>query len=133
MSTDERAHSRYWIDGEDSCPIGGPFDLWRRNYFREYGKPPEDTAKMYPSLSPETVDMLATLTVNQGRSLAQILDGFAKQGPELELTLAHNYFSQWRRKSPFMPESMQGLALRPARTTPESFEEILDDLRNHNN
>lgn len=131
MIKENPSHSRYWIDGRVSCPIGGPFDLWRWNHFRDYGKTPEDTVKMYPSLSPETVDILAVATVNERRSLAQVLVDFAEHGPELELRLAHNYFREWRRPSPFMPESMKGIPSRPARSTPEPLHEFLDDWENH--
>jgi hypothetical protein len=43
--------SEYWIG---NSPIGGPFDLWRKNYFIKNGKVPDDTWKMYPGLCIET-------------------------------------------------------------------------------
>ena len=44
MGTGESGSSGYWIDGPQGCPIGGPFDLWRPNYFHANGEPPEDMA-----------------------------------------------------------------------------------------
>lgn len=133
MGNGEPGASGYWIDGPQGCPIGGPFDLWRPNYFHENGKPPEDTAKMYPSLSAATVTDVAVATINDGAALEEILEAFADCGPEVELTVAHNYFSQWRRRVPFMPDEMQDMPLRPARTSPEPLDEFLEDWRQANN
>lgn len=39
--------SKYWVEHEKhGCPIGGPFDLWRQNYFMANGQPPEDTTRL---------------------------------------------------------------------------------------
>ena len=115
--------SEYWINGPQGCPIGGPFDLWRQNYFFENGRPPADTAKMYPALSAETVADVATATV----TLEDVLGMFGSRGPREQLTAAYEYFVQWRKRVPFMPDSMQDPPLRPARTTPEPLDEFLMD------
>jgi len=119
----------YWIDGPQGCPIGGPFDLWRPNYFHAKGAPPDDTAKMYPSLSAQTVTDVAVATVMHGSTLDEVLTAFADHGPQVELTVAHQYFSQWRKRVPFMPDSMQDIPLRPPRTSPEPLEGFLEDWR----
>lgn len=119
--------NEYWVDGPGGCPIGGPFDLWRQNYFFANGEPPEDTAKMYPALSAETVADVATATVTDGATLDEVLRRFGDRGPHEELTMAHNYFEQWRKRAPFMPDSMQDMPLRPARTSPEPLDEFLQD------
>ena len=119
--------SEYWVDGPGGCPIGGPFDLWRQNYFLANGEPPEDTEKMYPALSAETVADLATATVTDGATLDEVLRRFGDRGPYEQLTMAHNYFEQWRKRVPFMPDSMQDMPLRPVRTSPEPLDEFLED------
>lgn len=119
MGHGEPGDSGYWIDGSQGCPIGGPFDLWRPNYFYANGEPPEDTAKLYPSLTLQTVADIAVATVSNGANLEKVLAIFRDRGPEVELMVAHRYFSQWRRRIPFMPETMQDMPLRPARTSPE--------------
>lgn len=129
MGTGESGSSGYWIDGPQGCPIGGPFDLWRPNYFHANGEPPEDTAKLYPSLDRQTVKDVAVATVDDGATLSDVLATFADRGPEVELTVAHSYFSQWRKRVPFTPDSMQDMPLRPARTSPEPLEEFLEDWR----
>jgi hypothetical protein len=127
-----RAGKQRLLDRRASgVPVGGPFDLWRPNYFHANGEPPDDTAKMYPSLSAQTVTDLAVATVRGGATLDDVLSAFADRGPRLELTVAHRYFSQWRRRAPFMPDSMQDLPQRPARTSPEPLEEFLEDWRRH--
>jgi hypothetical protein len=131
MGHGEPGSSGYWIDGPQGCPIGGPFDLWRPNYFHANGEPPEDTAKMYPSLDAQTVADVAVATVMHEDTLDEVLTAFADRGPQVELTVAHQYFSQWRKRVPFMPDSMQDLPLRPARTSPEPLEEFLEDWRKH--
>ncbi len=129
MGTGEPGSSGYWIDGPRGCPIGGPFDLWRPNYFSTNGEPPEDTAKLYPSLDPQSVKDVAVATVDDGATLDDVLAIFADRGPEVEWTVAHRYFSQWRKRVPFMPDFMQDIPLRPARTSPEPVEEFLEDWR----
>jgi len=131
MGCGEPGSSGYWIDGPQGCPIGGPFDLWRPNYFHANGEPPDDTAKMYPSLSAQTVTDVAVAAVTHGATLDEVLTAFVDRGPQVELTVAHRYFSQWRRRAPFMPDSMQDLPQRPARTSPEPLEEFLEDWRKH--
>ena len=116
--------SKYW--GND-CPIGGPFDLWRKNYFLENGTPPDDTAKLYPELSVDTVAGIATAAVTDSATLAEVLEKYNNNGPEEQLTMAYTYFSEWRKRCPFMPDSMQDLPLRPARTSPEPFDEFWAD------
>lgn len=129
MGNGEPGQIGYWIDGPAGCPIGGPFDLWRQNYFFANGEPPEDTAQLYPSLSKQTVTDVAAATVTNGASLDEVLATFGDKGFTVELTLAHRYFSEWLRSAPFLPDSMQDLPRRPARTSPEPLEEILVDLR----
>ena len=74
--------SKYWVEHETyGCPIGGPFDLWRQNYFMANSEPPEDTAKLYPGLRPETVTAVAVATVNDGATLDDLLARFGDQGP----------------------------------------------------
>lgn len=82
---------------------------------------------MYPALSSETVAEIASATVLNNASLHDVLAIFHDRGPELELSLAHNYFSQWRKAAPFMPESMQNVPLRPARESPEPWDEFEED------
>lgn len=122
-----------WVDGPHGCPIGGPFDLWRKNYFVEKGVPPADSVKMWPGLVFETVSAIAAATVNENATLAEILARFSGTGPNDELEMAHDYFSQWRRRAPFMPESMQDLPLLPARTEPATVDETLADLERYSN
>lgn len=131
MGNGEPGSSGYWIDGPQGCPIGGPFDLWRANYFHANGEPPEDTAKMYPLLSPQTVADVAVSTAANGATLGEVLIAFGDRGPEVELTVAHRYFSQWRKRVPFMPDSMQDLPLRPARTSPEPLKQFLKNWQAH--
>lgn len=122
--------STYWPDGlPHGCPIGGPFDLWRQNYFMANGEPPEDTVKLYPDLGAETVTAVAVATVNDGATLDDLLDRFGDRGPVEQLTTAHAYFSQWRKSAPFMPDSMQDIPRRWTGTEPEPFDDFLDDLR----
>ncbi|GAA3539259.1 hypothetical protein GCM10022263_28460 [Nocardioides daeguensis] len=130
MRDGEPGSSGYWIDEPMGCPIGGPFDLWRPNYFHANGELPDDTARMYPSLGPETVKAVAVATVTHGAELSDVLTAFGDHGPEVELTVAHRYFSQWRKRVVFMPDSMQDIPLRPARTSPEPLDEFLEDWRN---
>ncbi|WP_072313389.1 hypothetical protein [Agrococcus sp. Marseille-P2731] len=119
--------AQYWVDDVSGCPIGGPFDPWRPNYFRANGEPPEDTSKMYPGLSASTVSEVAIATVNDEDTLDDVLSDFGKRGPVEQLVMAHAYFSEWRKRAPFMPDSMQGIPLRPARTSAEPLEESVGD------
>jgi hypothetical protein len=121
------SESEYWVDGPGGCPVGGPFDLWRQNYFFANGEPPEDTATMYPALSAETVADVATATVTNGAALDEVFRRFGDRGSHEQLAMAHNYFEQWRKRVPFMPDSMQDMPLRPARTSPEPLDEFLED------
>ena len=122
--------SKYWVEHETyGCPIGGPFDLWRQNYFMADGGPPEDTAKLYPDLRPETVTAVAVATVNDGATLDDLLARFGGQGPLEQLTMAHSYFSEWRKSAPFMPDSMQDTPRRWTGTEPEPLEDSLGDWR----
>ena len=116
--------TRYWVDGPAGCPIAGPFDLWRRGYFNEHGEPPEDTALMYPGLDHATVNALA-VTAAQGTAVTDVLAQFP--GPPEQLTMAHAYFSEWRKPAPFLPDEMHGVPLRPERSTPEPIEEFWAD------
>lgn len=86
---------------------------------------------MYPTLSASTVTDVAVATVTHGATLDDVLTVFADHGPQVELTVAHRYFSQWLKRAPFMPDSMQDISLRPARTSPEPLEEFLEDWRKH--
>lgn len=72
---------------------------------------------------------LAVAAVTHGAELPDVLAAFGVHGPEAELTAAHRYFSQWRKRVPFMPDSMQDMPLRPARTSPEPLDEFLEDWR----
>lgn len=119
--------SGYWVDGPGGCPIGGPFELWRQNYFFANGEPPEDLATMYPALSAETVAGVATATVTDGATLEEVLRRFGDRSRHEQLTMAHNYFKEWRKRFPFMQDSMQALPLRPARTSREPLDEFLED------
>lgn len=122
--------SKYWVEHEThGCPIGGPFDLWRQNYFMANSEPPEDTAKLYPGLRPETVTAVAVAIVNDGAMLHDLLARFGDQGPVEQLTMAHTYFSEWRKSAPFMPDSMQDIPRRWTGTEPEPLEDFLDDWR----
>ena len=121
--------SKYWVDGRGGCPIGGPFDLWRQNYFVANGEPPEDTAKMYPDLSAETLAAVAVAAVNDGATLDEVLTTFGDHGPHEQLTMAHTYFSEWRRSAPFMPDSVQDIPRRWSGTEPEPLEDFLEDWR----
>ncbi len=82
---------------------------------------------MYPSLSPQTVTDVAVATAANGATLDEVLIAFGDRGPEAELVVAHRYFSQWRKRVPFMPDSMQELPLMPARTSPEPLEQFLKE------
>ena len=122
--------SKYWVEhAKYGCPIGGPFDLWRQNYFMANGEPPEDTAKLYPDLSSETVTAVAVATINAGATLDHLLITFGDRGPSDQLTTAHTYFSEWRKSAPFMPDSMQDIPRRWEGTAPEPVEESYDDWR----
>lgn len=122
--------SEYWVEHEKyGCPIGGPFDLWRQNYFMANGEPPEDTAKLYPDLSSETVTAVAVATINAGATLDHLLITFGDRGPSDQLTMAHTYFSEWRKSAPFMPDSMQDIPRRWEGTAPEPLEDFHDDWR----
>lgn len=122
--------SKYWVEHTKyGCPIGGPFDLWRQNYFMANGEPPEDTAKLYPDLSSETVTAVAVATINDGATLDHLLITFGDRGPSYQLTMAHTYFSEWRKSAPFMPDSMQDIPRRWEGTAPEPLEDFHDDWR----
>lgn len=122
--------SKYWVEpAKYGCPIGGPFDLWRQNYFMANGEPPEDTAKLYPDLSSETVTAVAVATINDGATLDHLLITFGDRGPSYQLTMAHTYFSEWRKSAPFMPDSMQDIPRRWEGTAPEPLEDFHDDWR----
>lgn len=114
---------KYWVDDASGCQIGGPFDLWRQEYFRLNGEPPEDTAKMYPGLAAATVSEVAIATVTDEATLDDVLTAFGDRGPWKQLTMAHAYFSEWRKRVPFMPESMQDIPLLPPRTSAMPLEE----------
>lgn len=86
---------------------------------------------MYPSLSASTVTGVAVATVRHVATLDDVLTEFADHGPQVELTVAHRYFSEWRKRAPFVPDSMQDIPLRPARTSPEPLEEFLEDWQKH--
>ena len=116
--------SKYWV-GE--CPIGGPFDLWRKDYFLANDIPPDDTVKMYPALCAETVASIATATVTENATLSEIISRYGNCESEEQLTMAYEYFSEWHKRCPFLPDSMQDLPLRSARTSPEPLDEFLDD------
>ena len=122
--------SKYWVEhAKYGCPIGGPFDLWRQNYFMANGEPPEDTAKLYPDLSSETVTAVAVATINDGATLDHLLITFGDRGPSDKLTMAHTYFSECRKSAPFMPDSMQDIPRRWEGTAPEPLEDFHDDWR----
>jgi hypothetical protein len=122
--------SKYWVEhAKYGCPIGGPFDLWRQNYFMANGEPPEDTAKLYPDLSSETVTAVAVATINDGATLDHLLITFGDRGPSYQLTMAHTYFSERRKSAPFMPDSMQDIPRRWEGTAPEPLEDFHDDWR----
>ena len=122
--------SKYWVEhAKYGCPIGGPFDLWRQNYFMANREPPEDTAKLYPGLSSETVTAVAVATINDGATLDHLLITFGDRGPSDQLTMAHTYFSDWRKSAPFMPDSMQDIPRRWEGTAPEPLEDFHDDWR----
>lgn len=117
----------YWVEHEtQGCPIGGPFDLWRQNHFMANDAPPEDTAKLYPGLSAETVTAVAVATVNDHATLGEVLAAFGDTGPSDQLTMAHAYFREWRKSAPFLPESMQDIPRRWSGTTPEPLKKFLD-------
>lgn len=42
---------KYWPGEDTHCPISGPFDLWRKNYFRKNGELPEDLKKLWQALT----------------------------------------------------------------------------------
>ena len=94
--------SKYWVEHETyGCPIGGPFDLWRQNYFMAKSEPPEDTAKLYPGLRPETVTavavaarvrLLGSVAVGvgiEGEDDASAVAALARRGERLEQAGAH--------------------------------------------
>lgn len=118
----------YWVDGPAGCPIGGPFDLWRKNYFLANGEPPEDTGKMYPALGAGTVSEIAIATVPTAATLEEISSTFADRGSPEQVAMAYAYFREWRKRAPAMPEGGQDLPLRTPKTRPESISEILADL-----
>ena len=120
------AMTGYWVEGASGCPIGGPFDLWRVHFFRENGVPPEDTVSMYPGLDGAVVEELAAATVPTDAPLDDVLAAFADCGPADQLEMAYAYFSEWRKRAPFMPEWAQDMPLRPARTSPEPFEQQVE-------
>lgn len=119
--------ARYWVDGKGGCPIGGPFDLWRSNYYRENGEPPEDTTKMYPGLDAATIKEVAVAAVATDVTLDDVLNALGDRGPAEQLEMAYAYFREWRKRAPFMPDSWQDAPLRPARTSPEPLEESLEN------
>jgi hypothetical protein len=120
--------SKYWVG--DDCQIGGPFDLWRKNYFFANGRPPDDMVKMYPALNAETVaDIAKTSTV--GATLEDVLHKFERHEPVDQLTMAYEYFSEWRKHAPFMPDFFQDVPLRPIGTSPEPLEEFWKDWCKH--
>ena len=122
--------SKYWVEhAKYGCPIGGPFDHWRQNYFMANGEPPEDTAKLYPDLSSETVTAVAVATINDGATLDHLLITFGDRGPSDQLTMAYTYFSEWRMSAPSMPDSMQDIPRRWEGTAPEPLEDFHDDWR----
>lgn len=122
--------SKYWVEHvKYGCPIGGPFDLWRQNYFMANGEPPGDTAKLCPGLSSETVTAVAVATINATATLDHLLITFGDRGPSDQLTMAHTYFSEWRKSAPFMPDSMQDIPRRWEATAPEPLENFHDDWR----
>lgn len=122
--------SKYWVEhAKYGCPIGGPFDLWRQKHFMANGEPPEDTAKLYPDLSSETVTAVAVATINDGATLDHLLIIFGDRGPSDHLTMAHTYFSEWRKSAPFMPDSLQDIPRRWEGTAPEPLEDFHDDWR----
>jgi len=125
--------SEYWVDDDHGCPIGGPFDLWRKNYFLFYGKPPEDTCKMYPALSVEVIKGIAIAAATHGAELDVVLDTYRDSGPIEQLTMAYEYFHEWRKHAPFMPDFFQDCPLRPARTSHETIDEFLEDNRRVHN
>lgn len=122
----------YWVDGPYGCPIGGPFDVWRRQHFLEEGSLPDDTTKMYPALSTETVHGIAVAAVHDNQNVDEVRERFANSGPVDQISMAHRYFAEWGKKAPFTPDSWQDIPQRPARTTPEPLEEFLEDWRNVN-
>lgn len=119
--------SKYWVEGRSGCPIGGPFDLWRQNYFLAHGEPPEDTANMYPGLTTETVKAVAIATVSKSASLDEVLTDFGDEGPDEQLAMAHTYFMEWRKNVPFMPDNMQHIRRRNVGTEPEALGDFLED------
>jgi len=119
--------SKYWVGRIADCPIGGPFDLWRKNYYLENGRPPDDTVKMFPALSFKTVTGIATAAVVDNASLNEVFIKYGEYEPKKQLKMAYAYFSEWRKHAPFMPDSFQDIPLRPARTSPEPLDEFLDD------
>jgi len=109
----ELDNNRYWVG---DCPIGGPFDLWRKNYFLANGIPPDDTGKMYPDLDAETIAAIATAAVIEKASLDNVLNTHKNGEPEEQVKKAYTYFVEWRKHAPFLPDAFQDLPLRPART-----------------
>ncbi|MFM9379174.1 hypothetical protein [Gordonia sp. VNK21] len=127
MSAEQRGP--LYVDGPHGCPVGGPFDLWRKNYFIENGNPPSDSVKMWPGLTFETISAIATATFHENATRTEIVARFEGGGPADELKMAHAYFCQWRRRAPFMPDELQDLPPRPAMTRPYTPEEVNEDLQ----
>ena len=125
----ELDNNKYWVG---DCPIGGPFDLWRKDYFLANGKPPDDTGKMYPALSDKTISAVATAAVIDNATLDDIISNGDFESEE-QVKKAYAYFVEWRKHAPFLSDDFQDLPLRPARTSPESLEEFLDDWNELNN
>ena len=121
--------SKYWVG---DCPIGGPFDLWRKNYFLANSIPPDDTVKMYPALSAETFAGISTAAVTDNVSFDEVLRKYGDCESEEQVAMAYAYFRRWCKRALFLPDSLQDLPLRPARTSPEPFEEFWDDWKKHN-
>lgn len=84
---------------------------------------------MYPALTHETLAELAVETVVNDASLDAVLRLLGDRCPSAQVFKAHAYFSEWRKRAPFMPESWQDVPLRPARTSAEPLEEFLSDLQ----
>ena len=117
---------RYWVDGKSGCPVGGPFDLWRMYYFQDYGIVPADTEKMYPDLSRNEINEIATLATSKPQSDPTKLVERFPSAPIAQVQMAFEYFSQWNRDAPFMPDSMQGIKKLPKHTRPLTPEEVME-------
>ena len=72
---------------------------------------------------------VAVATINDGATLDHLLITFGDRGPSYQLTMAHTYFSEWRKSAPFMPDSMQDIPRRWEGTAPEPLEDFHDDWR----